>query len=418
MVWEPAPRPEWVTAVNAGLIEPIADEAAQPLAREGLLREALARDGNEGAGMDAFGGDDFVEALDVALAALEEEARLTVMGRWMTRRFVLRLLAGRLHMTRYLAADPGVVDEEIRQPLFVIGAPRTGTTILHGVLVRDPGLRAPLGWELLWPVPPPVPGGSNDARVTIAEAELRMLARVDPVMDAIHEYGARNPKECLSSHSFVFQGEEFTARYNVPTYVDWLQKSDMRPAYEYHKLVLQVLQRRTPTTRWVLKSPVHLVNVDTVLKVYPDALLAVTHRDPLTVLPSATSLVANLRWVHSDHVDFASIGRYHADLYQPALDRLATRDEEGWLPAGRVHHGHYAGFVTDPMKSVQAVYDTFGLELTADAAARMQSYLDATPKGRHGEHHYDFADLGLDRTEQRARFQRYMDHFGVPAETP
>src|SRR5262249_55563807 len=177
--------------------------AAQPLDRDGLLREALARDGSAGAGIEAFGRDDFLEGLDVALSALENEAQLTIMGRWMTRRFILRLLQGRLHMTRYLAPDPGVVEEEIRQPLFVAGAPRTGTTILFGVLVEDPGLRAPLGWELLWPVPPPVRGVSDEARVTLAEAELRMLARVDPVMDPIHEDAARNPKECCPSHSFV-----------------------------------------------------------------------------------------------------------------------------------------------------------------------------------------------------------------------
>jgi hypothetical protein len=190
----------------------------------------------------------------------------------------------------------------------------------------------------------------------------------------------------------------------------------MRPAYEYHRLVLQVLQRRTKTERWVLKSPVHLHSLETLLDVYPDALIAVTHRDPLTVLGSTTSLVANLKWVHSDTVDFASIGRYHADLYRPSLDHLVTLDEQGWLPPNRVHHGHYADFVAEPMKSVHAVYDTFGIELTPEAAARMQRYLDATPKGRHGEHHYDFDDLGLDRDEQRAGFARYLDHFGVPAE--
>ena len=68
------------------------------------------------------------------------------------------------------------------------------------------------------------------------------------------------------------------------------------------------------------------------------------------------------------------------------------------------------------MKSVQAVYESLGLELTPEAASRMQAYLDATPKGRHGEHRYDFDDLGLDRDEQRARFARYLDHFHVPPE--
>jgi hypothetical protein len=208
MAWQPPKRPEWVRAVNAGEIVPIADEARAPLERDALLGEALAKSGRAGAGIAAFGDEGFLEPLDVLLAALEEEAELSLLGRWLVRRFLLRLLEGRLHMQDYLRADPGVVDEEIRSPIFVTGAPRTGTTILHAVLVQDASLRPPLGWELLRPVPPPEPATrASDPRIALAEAELRMLARVDPAMDAIHEYGARNPKECLSAMSFEFRSE-------------------------------------------------------------------------------------------------------------------------------------------------------------------------------------------------------------------
>ncbi len=107
--------------------------------------------------MADFGGDDFLEPLDVLLPALEHEADLTVIGRWMTRRFLLRFLEVRLQLTEYVRRDPGVVDEEIVAPWFVTGAPRTGTTILHAMLAQDPASRVPEGWELLRPVPPPSP---------------------------------------------------------------------------------------------------------------------------------------------------------------------------------------------------------------------------------------------------------------------
>ncbi len=138
------------------------------------------------------------------LPALEEEARLSVLGRFLARRQLLRLLRVRLQMQRYLREDPGAVDEEIVRPLMVTGAPRTGTTILHALLASDPALRAPLGWELLLPLPPPVPGADESARIDLAESELRGFAGADPGLDAIHEYGARNPKECLSAMSFAF----------------------------------------------------------------------------------------------------------------------------------------------------------------------------------------------------------------------
>src|ERR1700704_1890364 len=128
MTWQPPPRPDWVRAVNDGLILPIAEVAELPFTRGGLLAEARATFGLPDGGTRDFGGDDFLEPLDVLLPALEDEAALTVMGRWMTRRFLLRFLEVRIQLVAYVRDDPGVVDEEICEPWFVTGAPRTGTT--------------------------------------------------------------------------------------------------------------------------------------------------------------------------------------------------------------------------------------------------------------------------------------------------
>jgi hypothetical protein len=296
----------------------------------------------------------------------------------------------------------------------VTGLPRTGTTLLHAVLARDPARRAPRGWELLLPVPPPNTLGldDEDERVPLADAELRMLASVVPSMDVIHEYGARLPKECLSAHSFEFRSEEFTARYSMPTYESWLLASDMAPAYQMHRRVLQVLQRRTGPARWVLKSPVHLHSLPTVLAVYPDARVVVTHRDPVTVLGSATSLVANLRWVHSDAVDFEAIGHDLAARYAAALDRLVDLDVELW-GTGRPHHVHYHDVARDLPGVMRSLYAALDLPLSDDTLERMQSEIAARPKDKHGAHEYSFEDVGLDRTEQRERFARYCAHFGV-----
>lgn len=419
MSWEPPLRPDWVLAVNRGDVPVIADAAARPIEPEALLDEARATLGlDRRAGVGAIDGDDrFLVPLGVACAALEEEARLTVLGRWMTRRFLLRLLEVRFQLAAYLHEDPGVRDEEVRRPVIVTGAPRTGTTILYGMLACDPALRVPEGWELLRPVPPPDPDRFPDpGRLALADAELRGMPSAVSRLDAIHEYSGRMPKECLSAMSFEFLTEELTARYHVPSYVEHLAAADLTPAYEMHRLVLQVLQRRFGAVQWVLKSPVHLRALPTILAVYPDARIVVTHRDPLTVLPSVSSLVATLRLAHSDHVDMAEIGRYHAQLYGGYLDALVTADECGVLDPARTHHGRYAEFVADPMGSVRRTYDGVGLDLTDEAGDAMAAHLAARPKGGKGEHQYAFADLGLDAGRERARFARYCAHFSVPQE--
>ena len=395
-------------AVNAGDVLFIAEEATLPLTRDSLLGEARAR-----TAMADFGDDGFVEPLDVLLPALEDEAELTILGRWLTRRFVLRMLEVRLQLVAYVKSDPGVRDEPIDEPLVVTGAPRTGTTILHSLLMQDPVNRGPVGWELLRPVPPPDPDRrDDDPRIALADRELRAPAMVVDGLDAIHVYGGLMPKECLSAMSFEFRSEEFTARYHVPTYADWLFSCDMTPAYEMHKLVLQVLQRRTGPAQWVLKSPVHLHSLPVLLAVYPDARVAITHRDPLTVLPSVSSLVSTLRYAHSDRVDMTEIGRFHTDLYHSDLEGLVDAS----LPRVQVHHSRYADFMSDPFGVVRSVYAAFGRELSADAEVRMKAHLADRPKDRHGTHEYSFEHLGLDRATESARFARYRDHFAVPEE--
>jgi len=422
--WDPGPRPEWVESVNAGLVLPIAAEAALPLDREGLIGEALARQGRANEGISALcapgpgTGEDFLEGLDIALASLENEANLNLLGRWMTRRFVLRLLEVRLQICDLVRSDPGVRDEQIVDPLFVVGAPRTGTTVLHALLSADFRHRVPLGWEFLRPVPPPtIETYENDPRIALADAELRGPQLVTGGLDAIHAYAGRMNKECLSAMSFAFRGEEFISRYNTPSYIDWLQSCDMTPAYEMHRLVLQILQRRMPTEKWVLKSPVHLHNIPVLLSTYPDAQLVVTHRDPLAILGSVTSLIATLRWAHSDDVDIAVIGRYHADLYHSDLDCLVDLQADGVLPAGRVSHGSFADFNADGVAVVARIYEELGIDLPDDIRVAMSAALQASPREKHGDHTWSFDWLGLDANEQRERFARYCRAFDLPQTT-
>ncbi len=422
---QPPARPDWVAAINAGQILPIHAEAQLPLERDALLAEARARQGREDGGVADFGhplfpADEMIEALDRVLDAIGNEAALHEMGRFMTRRFVLRLLEVRLQLMAYLRADPGVVDEEIDAPLFVAGAPRTGTTLLHALLATDPAHRAPLGWELLRPLPPPDADPerrARDPRVAIVERELTMAQTVVSGLLAIHVYGASRPKECLSAMSFSFRSEEFTARYHVPSYEAWLfGEADLTPAYAMHRLVLQILQRRTGRARWALKSPVHLHSLAALEATYPDARIAITHRDPATMLASLTSLVAHIRWAHSDRVDAPEIARTHVERYQRTLDR-AWQDETRRSPSatGR-HHLRYADLVAEPFERVSELYAHFGRALSPEFQSKLRAEVASRSGREHGDHAYDLEAMGLDRADLRARFAAYREYFGIPEE--
>lgn len=426
MTWTPPERPDWVRAINAGEVAPLAEEAALPLTLDGLVAEAAARQGRVLGGAaeieDAFGHPEFPAApalgrLERFLVCLEDEARLALIGRWMARRFLLRVLEVRLQLMDYLRATPDVREEAVCAPLFVAGAPRTGTTILFALLAADPRHRVPEAWELLRPVPPPSPDPerfANDPRIPLADRELVRPQTVVSGLRSIHEYGGRKPKECLSAQTFAFQSEELTARFHVPTFERALEAEDMRDAYRMHRLVLQILQRGHGSTDWVLKSPVHLHALPTLFEVYPDARVAITHRDPLTLLASLTSLIANLRWSHSEDVDPQAIADAHVRRYAATFERLVDWTESDVLPDDQVHHSHFRDFVEAPLDTTRALYERFDRPFTDETAATLQSALDANPRAKHGAHAYTQEDLGAPPEALRPRFARYQRAFAVP----
>lgn len=421
--WTPAASAAWVTFVNAGAVPLLAEEYGRPLDVDELLGEAQAA-----TGLDDFGdfdGADFREPLGVLVAALEDEGRLSILGRYEVRQQILRLLQVRLQIARCLRDDPGIVDERVEEPLFVTGAPRTGTSILHALLAQDPANRVPESWEFLRPVPPPRPGGAgadgggddDDPRIPLVERELRLTAMIAPGFDAMHERGARMPKECISAQAIAFRSEDFPGKFRVPSYAAWLADCDMRPAYRCHKVVLQILQRRyEPGRRWVLKAPPHLGTLDALLDTYPDARVAVTHRDPLKVLGSLASLLATIHATHSDAVDAGELARTQVDFYADVLRRYTDLRRSGRVAEETFHDSYYADFLTDPIGTVAALYARFGRALTPAAQDAMRPYLDGRPRGKHGAHTYALADFGLDAEELRKGFADYAAYFGVPAE--
>ena len=232
-------------------------------------------------------------------------------------------------------------------------------------------------------------------------------------LKSIHAYGGRKPKECLSAMSFAFQSEEFTARYHIPSYAKWLESSDMTPAYRMHRLVLQILQRRWSATRWVLKSPVHLHSLPVLLATYPDARVAVTHRDPIALLGSLTSLIANLRWAHSDHVDSAEIARGHHQRYRASFDALVDGVDAGRWPEAQFHHSLFEDFVDAPLDVVRGLYSHFGIPLGDREADAMRIALAENPRDAQGRHEYAAHDAGDSKADPRRDFRRYQKCFGV-----
>jgi hypothetical protein len=366
------------------------------------------------AGLADFGAESFRPGLRELLRCLESEAQLTTLGRAMARGHVLGALATRLRLVDWRKRHAEVAAQEIRAPLFVLGMPRTGTTLLHGLLAQDPAARAPLTWEVAEPSPAPERARyQDDPRIAAARSRERDIERIAPGFSAIHPSGALLPQECVSLTAPEFLSMQWEATYAVPSYQAWCERQDHAAAYRWHRGFLQHLQSRNPGGRWVLKTPAHLLTLGALFAEYPDACVVQTHRAPSQVVASLASLECTLRGASADGLDPHAQGEEAAALIERMLRAGISARSAHPEREGRFFDLAYPDLVADPIGSAKRIYRHFALELSSEAEARMQRFLAENAADKHGVHKYAPAAFGLDVRALEERYAFYTARHDV-----
>eukprot|EP00475_Leptophrys_vorax_P021381 TRINITY_DN2910_c0_g1_i1.p1 TRINITY_DN2910_c0_g1~~TRINITY_DN2910_c0_g1_i1.p1 ORF type:complete len:660 (+),score=-9.50 TRINITY_DN2910_c0_g1_i1:337-2316(+) len=272
-------------------------------------------------GLSDFGERNFVHPLRLACKDLRENSKLSTFGYiaiWMDTQ---RVLQGRLQLIDCRKRHPEIEDERIRAPLVILGMPRTGTTLLYNLLSLDSRrFRVPRTWECHFPYPPPRQETFHcDPRIQQCDDSLWALDTIVPDLKKIHLMTAEGPQETFELMSFDCTTFvlPFT-HFHAPNYLDWFMHADITPTYRFLRWQLKYLQWQGPKApQWLLKSPEHIFSLRSMLKVFPDARIICTHRDPVKVVSSAHSLMRCFRTLTADPVENSTI----APLWFPHLAR-------------------------------------------------------------------------------------------------
>ncbi|MCV7445621.1 sulfotransferase [Mycobacterium paraense] len=384
--------------------------------QERFAPERLIATACEEAGSDDFGADGWQPGLQRLTDGLVHEARLSPIGIEIAHLDVMRALKNRLGVIAWRKEKPEIAAKPVTAPIFIVGQPRTGTTILYDLLAQDPDLRAPLTWEVDAPCPVPQPETYNtDPRIAAAQASIEMSEQIIPGFLAFHPMGALVGQECVRITASEFTSMIFSVQYRLPSYYRWLlYEADHAGAYRFHRIFLQHLQSGVPG-QWLLKSPAHLWHLDDLLAEYPDALIVQTHRDPLNVISSIAALTHHLRRMGSDESNIAECAAQSYEEIVVGLDREMALRDAGAIPPGRVIDVLFTDFMTDPWTTIDDIYRKLGRELKPETAQKMRDFLAAHP-GDGGGSRYTWSDTGLDADEVRDRVGAYQDRYGVPTE--
>lgn len=376
-----------------------------------LIAEELIDRAIVGAGANDMGPPTWQEGLEALVASANHEAQLNELGEATLSSQVTSSIANRLGVVRWHAEHPEIAAAPVDAPVFILGLPRCGTTLLSYLLDRDPANRSLLRGECFASTPPPESATlRTHAGVLTAQAEMDALYALLPEFKAIHYEQGDGPTECITVLGQDFRSVHFETLANLPGYSAWHLACDMVPAYELHRRVLEVLQWRAPG-RWVVKSPCHNLALDALVTVYPDARFVVPHRDPTVAVGSLASLVSVLAGIGS-HADWdAYIGDQWLELCGLMLDRhLDFRRRHG---DARFFDLGFDALTGDAMVEIERLYAWLGWELTGDVDAAMRAYLAEAPAGRFGTHTYDLARFGLTADRIRDRVSSYLERFDL-----
>ncbi|MGI9239264.1 MAG: sulfotransferase family protein [Verrucomicrobiales bacterium] len=380
-----------------------------------LSSEALTAAAEAATGLTDWGDPLFREPLERYLLALEESAGLHRQGRYMFFVAAQRLLCNRLMIQRDLTEHPEILETPLPRPLFVLGLPRTGTTLLHNLLACDPAARYIRLCEGWFPSPPPTPETwAEDPRIGAAEEMAGKYRALAPTLFTAHALEPLGAEECLwlFEHSFADMIHELRA--HVPSYSAWLKDHEADPAfYRDFRRMVQVLGYRWPGKHWVFKAPRHLMGLAGLLEVFPDARIVWTHRDPLEVVPSLCSLCKIDQEISTDQPDPVAIGDHWSTRLRDALDSaMKIRDADP--QSDRYVDIDYRQLVADPIAVVREIYDRHGYPFSREFEIGMQEWLEANRQHKHGKHVYSLEEYGLDETQLRQAFADYQKRFLDP----
>lgn len=379
--------------------------------------DELVRRASDRTGLDDLGPDSWREGLGLLVNTLETSPDVTPDGRADLDRQFVDALANRQRVVDYATRHPEVMSQDIERPLVILGLPRTGTTMASYLLDEDPARRSLLNWEAGDSAPPAAREAlRTDPRCLAKKAEIDEFgAALEAAQFPIpHWEEADGPTECTFVHNQDFKAFLWEAFMPTPAYSEWLMATDMTSAYEYERMVLQVLQSGAPGA-WSLKMPSHAVHIEALVAVFPDLRIVWAHRDPYKATASLLSMNELSRAVPTG-------GKVAMDRVVPiVVDQLREHVERPLRVRERIGDDrffdlHYTDLVADPIGRMRALYQWAGDDLTPEVETGMHGWLNRNPQNRFGHRPYSLDTYGLTVQDLEPVFAEYLSAFGIVLE--
>ena len=347
--------------------------------------DAIKRAAAENTGLGDFGSPFYQGPLSAWVDDLRQ-ANINEFGKKFLHRLVRKDLERRLKVIDTFKKYPEILEVGIPPILFITGAPRTGTTLLHHLLAAHPLGRPLLRWELMEPLPPPeVETYASDPRIAKLQASIEPLR--GSLLEKMHWVNADEPEE--NAWGFI----DCTGllgcgiRPLMPAWSRFLAEHDLAPSFRDFRNVLRLLLWKNPPVpggHLVLKCVMATQWIESFAHTFPEAEIVVTHRDPFrSLVSSCTAGDAICQPFIRDHpgpLDREGIRtRSTFNLQKNVLRALTSQSS---AESDRIVHIQYADLMADAVATVRGIYDQIEMPAPADLEPAILGYLKAQREGK------------------------------------
>jgi len=320
----------------------------------------------------------------------------------------------------------GYRDQTVREPLFIVGVPRSGTTFLHRLLARDEGQFTSMKfWEILF-----APSITQKKFYTAIGALDALCG--SPLFRLTGALEKRYLKNLIKIHpTSLFEAEEdgiillhiFSSPFLgfVLPFLDdlWpyvLLDTEMEYAAQrgkimafYKRCVQNHLYVFGREKRFLSKNPLFSAMVGSLNETFPDAKFIYMARTPFETVPSAISLLTFYFNTFLSPIEpcpfldrqLAMVSCY----YRYPLTRLDRMSPD------RQQVITYQTLVTHPAQTVTGIYTSFGFVMSPAYTAIIQRE-EEKARSYKSKHEYSLEKFGLTREQIVALYEDIFDRFG------
>jgi omega-hydroxy-beta-dihydromenaquinone-9 sulfotransferase len=300
-------------------------------------------------------------------------------------------------------------DVRLAPPVFILGHWRTGTTLLHELLIQDPRHTSPNTYQCFDPCHPLLTEWIAHRFLNWMLPSKRMMdnmpvgwGRPQEEEFALALLGAPSP---YATVAFPNHGPPARETFDL----DGLPPKDRERWKRTFLWFLRMLAVRDDR-RFVLKSPPHTCRIPTLLELFPDARFVYLVRNPFDVYASTVNLWKILYRKQALHTPtYAGLEDFVFDTFLHFHHRVEAT--KGLVPAGRFHELRFEELAADPEREVRGIYERLDLGDYEPARPPIDKYLSEAKSYQRNK--WSLGEAERKRIEER--WGEVIRHYGYTA---